>query len=81
MNMVLLLVNHGYVILGVNNRGSSGNGKTFLTADDQKHCREPLQGDPGLSRQVSPRIGRWKLVLAVTEDGGSVVVYNPPPSA
>jgi dipeptidyl aminopeptidase/acylaminoacyl peptidase len=31
------LVNHGYVILAVNNRGSSGYGKTFYAADDQKH--------------------------------------------
>lgn len=30
-------VNHGYVVLGVNNRGSSGYGKTFYKADDQKH--------------------------------------------
>lgn len=36
------LANHGYVILGVNNRGSSGYGKTFLAADDRKHGREPL---------------------------------------
>jgi dipeptidyl aminopeptidase/acylaminoacyl peptidase len=36
------LVNHGYVILGVNNRGSSGYGKTFFTSDDGKHGREPL---------------------------------------
>jgi len=36
------LVNHGYVVLGVNNRGSSGYGKTFYTADDGKHGREPL---------------------------------------
>jgi dipeptidyl aminopeptidase/acylaminoacyl peptidase len=36
------LVNHGYVILGINNRGSSGYGKTFLAADDQKHGKEPL---------------------------------------
>ncbi|MBV9619263.1 MAG: S9 family peptidase, partial [Verrucomicrobia bacterium] len=36
------LVNHGYVILDVNNRGSSGYGKTFFTADDRKHGREPL---------------------------------------
>jgi dipeptidyl aminopeptidase/acylaminoacyl peptidase len=36
------LVNHGYVVLGVNNRGSSGYGKTFYTADDAKHGREPL---------------------------------------
>ena len=36
------LVNHGYVVLGVNNRGSSGYGKTFYAADDGKHGREPL---------------------------------------
>lgn len=36
------LVNHGYVVLGVNNRGSSGYGKTFYAADDLKHGREPL---------------------------------------
>jgi dipeptidyl aminopeptidase/acylaminoacyl peptidase len=36
------LVNHGYVVLGINNRGSSGYGKTFFIADDQKHGREPL---------------------------------------
>ncbi len=31
------LVNHGYGILAVNNRGSSGYGKTFFAADDRKH--------------------------------------------
>lgn len=36
------LVNHGYVVLRVNNRGSSGYGKTFFAADDGKHGREPL---------------------------------------
>ncbi|MBA3692650.1 MAG: S9 family peptidase, partial [Acidobacteria bacterium] len=36
------LANQGYVILGVNNRGSSGYGKTFYTSDDGKHGREPL---------------------------------------
>ena len=36
------LANHGYVILDVNNRGSSGYGKTFFKADDGKHGREPL---------------------------------------
>jgi dipeptidyl aminopeptidase/acylaminoacyl peptidase len=36
------LVNHGYAVLGINNRGSSGYGKTFYTADDQKHGKEPL---------------------------------------
>lgn len=36
------LVNHGYVVLGINNRGSSGYGKTFFAADDKKHGHEPL---------------------------------------
>jgi dipeptidyl aminopeptidase/acylaminoacyl peptidase len=40
--IVQYLVNHGYVVMGVNNRGSSGYGKTFYTSDDGKHGREPL---------------------------------------
>lgn len=40
--VVQLLVSQGYVVLGVNNRGSSGYGKRFLAADDGKHGREPL---------------------------------------
>ncbi len=31
------LVNHGYAVLAVNNRGSSGYGKTFFHLDDQRH--------------------------------------------
>ncbi|HVR72564.1 MAG TPA: S9 family peptidase [Vicinamibacteria bacterium] len=40
--LIQYLVNHGYVVLGINNRGSSGYGKTFYMADDQKHGKEPL---------------------------------------
>jgi dipeptidyl aminopeptidase/acylaminoacyl peptidase len=36
------LVNHGYVILAVNNRGSSGYGKTFYKMDDKKHGQVDL---------------------------------------
>ena len=39
---VQYLVNHGYAVLGINNRGSSGYGKTFFRADDRKHGLEPL---------------------------------------
>jgi dipeptidyl aminopeptidase/acylaminoacyl peptidase len=39
---VQFLVNHGYAVLDVNNRGSSGYGKAFFKADDRKHGREPL---------------------------------------
>jgi dipeptidyl aminopeptidase/acylaminoacyl peptidase len=31
------LVNHGYAVLAVNNRGSSGYGKTFFHLDDRRH--------------------------------------------
>ena len=41
-SVIQYLVNHGYAVLGVNNRGSSGYGKAFLAADDQRHGREPL---------------------------------------
>jgi dipeptidyl aminopeptidase/acylaminoacyl peptidase len=40
--VIQYLVNHGYVVLGINNRGSSGYGRTFFAADDQKHGKEPL---------------------------------------
>ncbi|WP_290890686.1 alpha/beta fold hydrolase [Arenimonas sp.] len=40
--VIQYLANHGYVVLGINNRGSSGYGKTFFAADDGKHGREPL---------------------------------------
>jgi dipeptidyl aminopeptidase/acylaminoacyl peptidase len=36
------LLNHGYAIFAVNNRGSSGYGKSFRAADDRRHGREPL---------------------------------------
>jgi dipeptidyl aminopeptidase/acylaminoacyl peptidase len=41
-SLAQFLANHGYAVLAINNRGSSGYGKTFFAADDQKHGREPL---------------------------------------
>lgn len=40
---VQYLVNHGYAVLAVNNRGSSGYGKTFYKMDDQRHGEEDLK--------------------------------------
>jgi dipeptidyl aminopeptidase/acylaminoacyl peptidase len=37
------LVNHGYAILAVNNRGSSGYGKSFYKMDDQNHGDKDLK--------------------------------------
>lgn len=41
--LIQYLVNHGYAILAVNNRGSSGYGKTFFKMDDQNHGEGDLQ--------------------------------------
>ncbi len=35
--LIQFLVNHGYAVLAINNRGSSGYGKTFFRMDDRKH--------------------------------------------
>ncbi len=40
--LVQYLVNHGYALIAVNNRGSSGYGKTFFRMDDLKHGTEDL---------------------------------------
>jgi len=37
------LVNNGYAIFKINNRGSSGYGKTFFHLDDKKHGNHDLQ--------------------------------------
>lgn len=37
------LVNHGYAVLAVNNRGSSGYGKSFYRMDDQNHGDKDLK--------------------------------------
>lgn len=41
--IIQYLVNHGYAVLGVNNRGSSGYGKTFFKMDDQNHGDKDLK--------------------------------------
>jgi dipeptidyl aminopeptidase/acylaminoacyl peptidase len=40
--LVQYLVNHGYAVYSINNRGSSGYGKTFFKMDDRKHGQEDL---------------------------------------
>ncbi len=35
--LIQYLVNHGYAVYAINNRGSSGYGKTFFALDDLKH--------------------------------------------
>lgn len=41
--LIQYLVNHGYAVLAVNNRGSSGYGKEFNHLDDQNHGDKDLK--------------------------------------
>lgn len=41
--LIQYLVNHGYAILAVNNRGSSGYGKSFYKMDDRNHGDKDLK--------------------------------------
>jgi dipeptidyl aminopeptidase/acylaminoacyl peptidase len=45
------LANHGYVIYDINNRGSSGYGKSFFAMDDRKHGEADL-ADVVASKQM-----------------------------
>jgi dipeptidyl aminopeptidase/acylaminoacyl peptidase len=40
--LVQYLVNHGYAVFDINNRGSSGYGKTFFALDNRKHGEADL---------------------------------------
>lgn len=42
-SFIQYLVNHGYAVLAVNNRGSSGYGKTFYQMDDLNHGDKDLK--------------------------------------
>lgn len=42
-NSIQYLVNHGYAVLAVNNRGSSGYGKTFYKMDNKDHSNGDLK--------------------------------------
>ncbi len=54
--LIQYLVNHGYAVLAVNNRGSSGYGKTFYQMDDQNHgdkdLKDCIAGRDWLARQA-----------------------------
>ena len=41
-SLLQYLVNHGYAVYAINNRGSSGYGKTFFQLDDRKHGEADL---------------------------------------
>ncbi len=77
------LVNHGYAVLAVNNRGSSGYGKTFFTMDDLNHGEKDLQdcveGKNWLANQ--PQIDGSKIGILGGSYGGymtmAALTYTP----
>lgn len=77
------LVNHGYAVLAVNNRGSSGYGKTFFTMDDLNHGEKDLQdcveGKNWLANQ--PEIDADKIGIIGGSYGGymtmAALTYTP----
>ncbi|HMB63380.1 MAG TPA: alpha/beta fold hydrolase [Eudoraea sp.] len=55
-SLIQYLVNHGYAVLAVNNRGSSGYGKSFYKMDDLNHgdkdLRDCVEGKNWLAQQA-----------------------------
>jgi len=54
--MLQYLVNHGYAVFDINNRGSSGYGKTFYAMDDRRHGEADL-GDVVASKRMLAETG------------------------
>ncbi|MDX1331964.1 MAG: alpha/beta fold hydrolase, partial [Robiginitalea sp.] len=70
--LIQYLVNHGYAVLAVNNRGSSGYGKTFYQMDDQNHgdkdLKDCIAGKDWLAQQ--PAIDGEKIGIIGGSYGG-----------
>lgn len=71
--VIQALVNHGYVLFDINNRGSSGYGKTFFKMDDRKHGEADL-GDVVASKAMLAATG-WVDSSRIGIIGGSYGGY------
>jgi len=67
------LVNHGYAVYAINNRGSSGYGKTFFAMDDRKHGEADLD-DCVASKKMLAATG-WVAPDRIGIAGGSYGGY------
>jgi len=82
-SLIQYMVNHGYAVLAVNNRGSSGYGKTFYKMDDKNHGEKDLQdcveGKNWLAMQ--PEIDGEKIGIIGGSYGGymtmAALTYTP----
>jgi len=71
--LIQFLVNHGYAVYAINNRGSSGYGKTFYSLDDRKHGEDDL-GDCVESKKMLAATG-WIDPGRIAIMGGSYGGY------
>ena len=69
---IQFLVNHGYAVVAVNNRGSSGYGKSFFKADDRKHGDADLKDCIAARDHISnfPEIDRNRIGIMGGSYGG-----------
>ncbi len=82
-SMIQYIVNHGYAVLAVNNRGSSGYGKTFFQMDDLNHgdkdLKDCVEGKNWLAQQ--PEIAAEKIGIIGGSYGGymtmAALTYAP----
>ena len=82
-SFIQYLVNHGYAVLAVNNRGSSGYGKTFYQMDDLNHgdkdLKDCVEGKNWLAKQ--PEIDGEKIGIIGGSYGGymtmAALTYTP----
>ncbi len=82
-SFIQFLVNHGYAVLAVNNRGSSGYGKTFYKMDDLNHgdkdLKDCVEGKKWLAQQ--PDIDGSKIGIIGGSYGGymtmAALTYAP----
>ncbi|MEO1032292.1 MAG: alpha/beta fold hydrolase [Bacteroidota bacterium] len=82
-SLIQYMVNQGYAVLAVNNRGSSGYGKTFFQMDDRNHGEKDLQdcveGKNWLATQ--PKIDGDKIGIIGGSYGGymtmAALTYTP----
>ncbi|NND32341.1 MAG: S9 family peptidase, partial [Saprospiraceae bacterium] len=74
--LIQYLVNHGYAVMAINNRGSSGYGKTFFAMDDQKHgdgdLKDCIEAKNWLASQ--PYIDPGKIGIVGGSYGGYMVM-------
>tara|TARA_R110002050_G_scaffold173082_3_gene305233 strand:- start:13224 stop:15107 length:1884 start_codon:yes stop_codon:yes gene_type:complete len=82
-SFIQYLTNHGYAVLAVNNRGSSGYGKTFYQMDDLNHgdkdLKDCVEGKNWLAQQ--PGIDANKIGIIGGSYGGymtmAALTYTP----